>query len=182
LPRDVLERAVAGDRAAVRTVVEASCGYVRGLLFKVVGPSSDLDDLQQTALLHLVQALPRTTLDGNFTTFLGSIVMNVVRDHFRRKRVRAVVTLSGGSDDFVAPQSAASEDARIDAAGRLAQCRRALARLSEAQRTAFVLRTVYGHSVDEIADMTGSLRSTTRLRLYYGRKLFSRALAEEIWP
>ena len=54
----------------------------------------------------------------------------------------------------------------------------ALDKLSPVQRSVIVLR-VLGHSVDEIAKMTNSARSTTRLRLYYGRKAFARALGKE---
>jgi DNA-directed RNA polymerase specialized sigma24 family protein len=43
------------------------------------------------------------------------------------------------------------------------------------QRTAFVLQTVHGHSVEEIAQMMESANSTTRLRLYYARKAFRKA-------
>ena len=44
---------------------------------------------------------------------------------------------------------------------------------------AFVLRVLDGHSIDEVATMMGAAKSTTRMRLYWGRKVFARALAAE---
>jgi len=57
---------------------------------------------------------------------------------------------------------------------------RVLQSLSYEQRLVFVLRAVYGHSIEEIATMTGAARSTTRLRLYYGRKKFFRAMEAQL--
>jgi RNA polymerase sigma factor (sigma-70 family) len=49
-----------------------------------------------------------------------------------------------------------------------------LARLSEDRRTVLVLRHVLGHSVDEIAELTGVSRNTVKDRLLTARQEFRR--------
>lgn len=66
---------------------------------------------------------------------------------------------------------------RLESRERLKRTEAALDGLSPAQRVVFVLATVYGHSINEIAQLTRSARSTTRMRLYYGRKAFFKAMA-----
>jgi DNA-directed RNA polymerase specialized sigma24 family protein len=58
---------------------------------------------------------------------------------------------------------------------RVAQA--ALDRLSPDHRMVLVLRLAFGFSIKEIAAMTEAAQSTTRLRLYYARRAFTRAIA-----
>jgi DNA-directed RNA polymerase specialized sigma24 family protein len=52
--------------------------------------------------------------------------------------------------------------------------------MSPNQRTAFWLRTVDGRSIEEIAEIMGSAKSTARMRVYYGRKAFKKGLRRQL--
>jgi RNA polymerase sigma-70 factor, ECF subfamily len=181
LPAQTVAAGVGGEASAVRAVLEASYDAVRQLLVRLVGPSQDLDDLQQTVLLRLVSSLPRYRPRAAFSAWVAGVCMNVVREYFRRNKTRAVTMLVPDPDAVVRhDRTAASAEQSLDERELVRQCLDALAHLSPEQRTAFVLRTAYGHSIAEIAAMTDSMRSTTRLRLYYGRKAFCRAIAADV--
>ena len=175
----VLARAIAGDREAQGELLRAYYQYIRRLLYRLVGPTPELEDLQQTVLMRVVTALPRLREEDSLRTFIGGICVHVARDHIRRRQVRAVVG-SLESDAEGMPLRVPHEDPteQLEAREGLARCRRALETLSPNHRVALTLR-ILGYSVDEIAAMMGSARSTTRLRLYYARKAFSRAYGGE---
>ena len=176
LDPDTIARARRGDKQALTTVLEHHYEQIHRMLVHLVGRSPDLDDLRQHVLLAIVQGLPKFRADSELSTWIGGICVNVAKTHFRTKRTRAERTIDDGQpaiDDARGPDAAAQLESRAE----LAAVDRALATLSPDQRTAFVLATVYGHSIEEVATMMNAARSTTRLRLYYGRKKFHAALA-----
>ncbi|MDP3156719.1 MAG: RNA polymerase sigma factor [Archangium sp.] len=171
----LLARVIDGDRSAQSALLEEHHDFIRRMLFRLVGPSSDLDDLQQTVMMRLLQSLHRYRATSAFRTWVGSLCVHVARDALRRQRTRG---------EAVQPEDVGLRDgddphATIAARQQLACCRRALNSLSTEQRMAFVLRVLDGHSVDEVAALMNSARSTTRMRLYWGKKAFARALAAE---
>ena len=176
---DVVERAAGGDRSAQEAVLEGSYDFVRRMLFRLVGAMDELEDLQQTVMTRIITGLPRFRRESSWSTWVGGICVNVAKDYLRKRRARQG-ELDSEQSEKVLGSCASSLDLQqaIEAREQLLICHHALDQLSENHRVAFVLR-ILGHSVDEIAQMTGSARSTTRLRLYYARKKFSRALASE---
>jgi RNA polymerase sigma-70 factor (ECF subfamily) len=174
----VLAHAVAGDRVAQGDLLRANYGFVRRLLHRLVGPSPELDDLQQTVLMRIVTGLHRLREEDSLQTWIGGICVHVARDHIRRRQVRSVMGSLEAEEPGRARAAAGNPVAQLEAREGLARCRRALDDLSPNQRVALTLR-IMGHSVDEIAAMMGSARSTTRLRLYYGRKNFCKAFGAE---
>jgi len=144
------------------------------MLYRLVGSSGDVDDLQQVVMLKVLTSLPRYRGESALSTWVAGICVNVSKDHFRRRKVRSIVVPASDSVEFEAttpsPQNrAASREA-------LEQASRALQALSPSQRTAFMLRTVYGHSIEEVASIMGSAKSTTKMRIYYGKKAFTKAM------
>ena len=160
-------------------MLEGYYDFVRRMLYRLVGAMDELEDLQQTVMTRIITGLPRFRRESSMSTWVGGICVNVSKDYLRQRRVRAG-ELDGEQSEKVLGSRASSEDLQraIEAREQLLICNHALDQLSENHRVAFVLRTL-GHSVDEIAAMTRSAKSTTRLRLYYARKKFSRALAAE---
>jgi RNA polymerase sigma-70 factor, ECF subfamily len=158
--------------------LEACHDYVAAMMWRLASSDPDHDDLVQTVLLQILTSLPTFRGDAAFGTWVGGICVNVSRNHFRAKKSRGAVTPVGSTADvepLARPAPAATPEVREE----VRRCERALGKLSDAQRTAFILKVVEGHSVSEVAAMMGSAVSTTRLRIYYARKLFARALARE---
>ncbi|MBI5479393.1 MAG: sigma-70 family RNA polymerase sigma factor [Deltaproteobacteria bacterium] len=174
----MLAHAVAGDRVAQGEILRANHQYIRRLLHRLVGPTSELDDLQQTVLMRVVTGLPRLREEESLKTWIGGICVHVARDHIRRRQVRSVVGSLEADEPGRARTTAGNPVEQLEAREGLVRCRRALEELSASHRVALTLR-IMGHSVDEIATMMGSARSTARLRLYYARKAFCRAFGAD---
>lgn len=173
---DLIARARNNDRDALSSILDHYYERIHRMLVHLVGRSPDLDDLRQQVLLGIVRGIAGFRGDSELGTWIGGICVNVVRAHIRAKRTSRERTVDDGQpaiDETVGPDVTA----RIESRAELVVVESALATLSVDQRAAFVLATVYGHSVDEIATIMKAARSTTRLRLYYGRKKFRAALA-----
>jgi RNA polymerase sigma-70 factor (ECF subfamily) len=174
---DILTRARQGDRDALASILDQYYERIHRMLVHLVGRSTELDDLRQQVLLAVVRGIAGFRGDSELGTWIGGICVNVAREHIRGKRTsreRAVDDGQPALDMTAGPD----EVARIENRAELVVVERALEALSVDQRAAFVLATVYGHSVEEIATIMNAARSTTRLRLYYGRKKFRAALAK----
>jgi len=175
---DLLARARSGDRDALSSILDQYYERIHRMLVHLAGRTPELDDLRQQVLLAVVRGIAGFRGDSELGTWIGGICVNVVRAHIRGKRTSRERTVDDGQpaiDVTAGPDPAA----RIESRAELIAVERALAKLSTDQRAAFVLATVYGHSIEEIATIMKAARSTTRLRLYYGRKKFRAALAKE---
>ena len=178
LDPDLVARARGGDRDALSTILDHYYERIHRMLVHLVGRSPELDDLRQQVLLVVVRGIAKFRGDSELGTWIGGICVNVCREHIRGKRTASDRNVEDGQ---AAIDAAEGPDvaARIETRAELVAVERALATLSLDQRAAFVFATVYGHSVDEIASIMKAARSTTRLRLYYGRKKFRAALGKE---
>ncbi len=175
----VLRRAAQGDRAAQQEALAGIYDFVRRTLYRLLlGRAEELDDLQQAAMLRVLTSIGRYRFEAAFKTWVTAICINVFRDHLRRKRREPQLDRGIAGDQLSAP--AAEPQRRFEAREALGRCAHVLEAMPINQRTAFVLQTVHGHSVEEIAQMMDSAHSTTRLRLYYARKAFRKALAAPV--
>ena len=165
-----------GERSALASLLETHYDFIRRAIYCHVGPCADLDDLQQTVLLRVVSSIKNFRGDSSPAIWIHGICVHVVRDYLRRKVTRRIMQTDPEMDARRSPECGTHDNAERSEDARMA--RRALARLSVNHRTVLVLRLVYGYSVDEIAVMTTSAKSTTRLRLYYARRAFVKALDE----
>jgi RNA polymerase sigma-70 factor (ECF subfamily) len=179
VPDAVLRRAAEGDRAAQQAVLAGVYDFVRRTLYRLLlGRAQDLDDLQQAALLKVLTSLPGFRREAAFKTWVTGICINVVRDHLRRKKREPYFDPFAGAAELRAARDGRGEE-RVEARRALGECVRALEGLPVNQRTVFVLKAVYGHSIEEIAELMDSAHSTTRLRLYYARRAMRKALGTE---
>jgi RNA polymerase sigma-70 factor, ECF subfamily len=173
---DVVAGARAGNRGHMDALLRAYNPFAAKMLYSLAGPVSDLEDLHQMVLIKIATGLSSFKGDSAITTWIASICVRVVHDHFRKRRAREKEL--DNSEEVLAELPAGltgSMEATIEAREELALMRKAIATLSRVQRTAFVLKTL-GHSIEEIAAITKSAQSTTRLRLYYGRKKLAKVL------
>jgi RNA polymerase sigma factor (sigma-70 family) len=172
---DVVVGAKRGNRNDQETLLRAYAGFVRGMLVKLMGRSSDLEDAHQEVMLKILRGLGSYRAESALSTWVAGICVHTASNYFRSRQRLAREAPDDRALDAVEDR-ASSLDTQLEARRRVAKLERALSTLSAVQRVAFVLRHVMGHSVEEVATMTGSARSTTRLRLYYARKAFAKAV------
>ena len=170
----VLRSAAAGDATAVRKLYREHLDRVVRCVARILGPHDpDVEDVVQQVFLAALDGAERFDGRSKVSTWLVGIAtrraLDQARGRWRRGRWARVTDLVGLGRPSSAP------DSRHDA---LSVAERALARLTPAQRTVFVLHEVEGYSFQEISEMTDTGISTLHARLKAARKRLDEVVAE----
>ena len=161
----MLAQARAGNSRALRQFYDGHQAQVRGHLYRLLGPDSEIDDLVQTIFARAFAAL--ATFKGNSTlsTWLYRITTNtthnLLRQRFRRGRVKSAFQwwVSGRVGHLQSSQS----DVRDEAV-------RLLQHLAPDLREVFVFYHYEGLTLQEIAQILDKPLSTIGDRLTRARK------------
>lgn len=166
LVRDALDGVPGAQDQLLRVVLP----HVRAVATAIVGRGSEVDDAVQVATLAVLDDLSGYRGDARLVRWARTVAARVcLRLRAKRRRWLRNVDLA----KTVAKVDASPEyDLPQDVAGYLD-------RLPEAQREALVLRHVLGHTVAEVAELTGAPRDTTKSRLLAGRRALRQMLAED---
>jgi RNA polymerase sigma-70 factor (ECF subfamily) len=174
----LISRAATGDRAAFRTIYERHRENVARLVYRMLGPRSDIDDVIQEVFFQVYRSLKDFRGQSKFSTWLHRVTVNVVLMHRRSARSRPVFADEPPSDALLhasdlAPDEDAERRERVRAFGRL------LDRLADKKRIVFVLHELEGIAPSEIAKIVGAPVLTVRTRLFYARREIESLLPEE---
>lgn len=153
---------------------------VRRWVSALGAPPGDVDDVTQEVFI-----IVRRKLSGfdsrNVAGWLFRIAERTVRD-FRQKAWFRRATPYHRAEQ--APSGPANRDqaALYEAREALRRVERALARMSEKRREAFVRFAFHGYSGEEIAALDGVPIATVWSRIHQARRELSRATGDGKWP
>jgi len=148
-PSPAFEKLVARHRARVERRAAA-----------VLGARQDAEDAAQDVFLNVFRALPRYEQRQPFAHWLERIVTNTCRMHLRSRRRHDRRMRAVALEQLCNPPAPArpAADARRDVA-------RVCARLSDVNRTAFVLRAGAELPYGDIAEKLGISESAAKMRV-----------------
>jgi RNA polymerase sigma factor (sigma-70 family) len=158
--------ALGGDAFALRHFLTRVAPIVRRVCRGVMGRENpDLEDAIQDSLIDLARALPQFRFEGSVAHYVAKISMRRAIGSRRRAHARSQqeVTLDAGQPPPPTFDGGAAMRADL--------VRNLLDELNEEQAKALLLRIMVGHSIEEIASITGVSVNTvkTRLRLAKNR-------------
>lgn len=166
-----VERTLAGDRDAYRILVERHSHQVFRLAYRMTGNRHDAEEVVQEAFLRGYQKLGKFEARSNFGTWVYRIATNYAIDRMRQRqkedsrRQQPKVEERDGmeSDPLNRVQDEAPTPERLTQSIELRkQMEQALAALSDAERTAFVMRHWEGCGIEEIAAALKSSSNATK--------------------
>jgi RNA polymerase sigma-70 factor (ECF subfamily) len=169
-----IERARGGSGEAFRELVERHSHAVFRLAYRMTGNEQDAEDTVQETFLRAYRQLGRFDSRSKFGTWLYAIASNCALDLIRaRKRrresdaepVEPVIPAADPSPERLALSREVRQ--RLSAA---------MNDLSDAERTAFVMRHFEGVSIDEIARVLGRPNGATRHSVFRAVEKLRRAL------
>jgi RNA polymerase sigma-70 factor (ECF subfamily) len=149
-----------GDRAAFRDLVERHQRGVIQTIYRAIGDSWEAEDLAQRVFVQVWRSAARYEPTAKFTTWLFTVVHNVILNERRRRARRGAESLDALAQPDEDTETlgtqfadAASPDPARAAAERELQARisAAIRQLPDNQRTAVVLCRFEGFSYEEIA-------------------------------
>lgn len=154
---------------------------VNRLVFRLLGPDADHDDIVQDVFVRMVSRVRSLRNPDRESVWVARVTVSVVRNQLRRRRVRRIVELWER-----VPEPAVDLEPTLLTRDLARRGYRLLDRLDPQERITLLLRRVEERSIDEVAEVCGCSRATVKRRLARAeRKLASlfgdrRALIEQI--
>jgi RNA polymerase sigma-70 factor (ECF subfamily) len=180
-----VERTLAGDRDAFRVLVERHSRSVFRLAYRMTANRHDAEEVVQEAFLRAYQKLEQFESRANFGTWVYRIAANYSIDRMRqrqkeesRRQTPNAEDLDGMEDHPLnrVPDAAPSPERLTQSVELKIQMEQALAALSNAERTAFVMRHWEGCGIDEIAEVLKSNSSAAKNTVFRAVQKLRRAL------
>lgn len=169
--------AARGEPRARSALVERLLDRVRRTTSYLTLTADEADDLAQIALMEVLGSAGTFRGECKLETWADGITIRVAAQHLRKRTRREGLLARFG----LAPEAPPAVEETVDLGqirGRIAYH---LSKLTPERRTAFVLRHALGHSVAEVAELTGVPVNTVRDRLRVARgQLRKRALADPV--
>jgi RNA polymerase sigma-70 factor (ECF subfamily) len=174
--RALVERCQQGDLAAFEELYRAHAGKLFSVACRMLGNPTDAEDLLQEIFLSAHRKLDGFRGESALGTWLYRLATNHCLDYLRSRAARTN-QLTDVLDD---------EPALYEAAGRgLAEqtvmkmdLERAMARLPEGCRAAFVLHDIQGLEHREVAEVLGIAEGTSKSQVHKARLRLRAMLSE----
>ena len=170
-----------GDIQAFEKLVEMHQNMVIGTAFRMLGSQEDAHDIAQQVFLRVWKSAPRYEPTAKFTTWLFTILRNLVFNETRRRSRRREIPLEQ-EDDGHTPQQYADHTApaadQITQQEELEQALdKAIAALPEKQRLAVVLRRHEELPYEQICDILKMSLPAVKSLLFRARAELRKHLA-----
>ena len=150
-----------GDERAFRSLYRRHGSRIAPMVLRLTGGDTHLaEDLLQETWLNACRAMPGFRRESSFSTWLTSIALNTVRDHYRRHRHDCLEVLEDTAIPAATPRDGADG---ID-------LERALAQLPAGYRMVVVLHDIEGYRHREIAAALGLSAGTSKSQLTRARE------------
>ena len=165
--RALVERCRAGDLGAFEELYRQHAGKLFSLATRILGNQSDAEDLLQEIFLSAHRKLDGFRGDSALSTWLYRLATNHCLDHLRSRAARTSQVTEALDDEpgwyepgrrGLAEQSVSKIDLE-----------RAMARLPEGCRAAFVLHDVEGLEHREVAEALGIAEGTSKSQVHKAR-------------
>jgi RNA polymerase sigma-70 factor (ECF subfamily) len=164
----LVQRSVAGDRAAFAELVGRHYDLIYRVAFKWCGNQADAEDIAQTVCMKLGKAIRSFDARSAFSSWLYRVTLNAVRDHHRADKSRR------NRDDAAAELAETAVDPEPD--DTMDELWAAVAELPEKQRDAVLLIYSEGRSHAEAASILDCAESTVSWHVHEAKKRLKGAL------
>jgi RNA polymerase sigma-70 factor (ECF subfamily) len=176
----LVRRAQAQDEMAFREIVERYQSKVFSIIYGILRNHNDAEDIAQQVFAKIYLSIRNFDFRSSLLTWIYKITVNECYDYLRKKRVRKLVYESDFSEEDAQrmENSEPASDHRPmidDALEKRDLAMKLLAKLSEEDRNLILLKEVEGHSVEELAGMTGLNENTIKVKLFRTRQKLLKA-------
>jgi RNA polymerase sigma-70 factor, ECF subfamily len=151
------------DEEAFRAFYDRTARMLLGYLSRVTGDRQLADDLLQETYYRFLRARGKFESEAHRRNSLFRIASNLVRDNYRRARVKPIEVVA-------ANESAIADGSNAATTERSADLRRAMAKLRPRDRELLWLAYAQGSSHREIADSLGLKAGSIKLMLFRARR------------
>jgi len=176
----LVRRVQAKDEMAFREIVERYQTKVFSIIYGILRNHNDAEDIAQQVFAKIYFSIGNFDFRSSLLTWIYKITVNECYDYLRKKRVRKLVYESDFSeeDTLQMENSNSAVDANVPVDMTLERqdlLVKLLSKVSEEDRMLMLLKEVEGHSVEELAQMTGMNENTIKVKLFRTRQKLLKA-------
>src|SRR5258707_5837519 len=175
----LVSRAQSGDESAFREIVERYQSKVFSIIHGIVRQRNDVEDIAQQVFAKVYFSIGNFDFRSSLITWIYKITVNECFDYLRKKKVRKLVYESDLSEDEARRVENTEPSVRqVPADVNLARrdyIFKLLTKVSDEERNLLMLKEVEGHSVEELAEMTGMNENTIKVKLFRARQKLVKA-------
>jgi len=176
----LVRRVQAKDEIAFKEIVERYQTKVFSIIYGILRNHNDAEDIAQQVFAKIYFSIGNFDFRSTLLTWIYKITVNECYDYLRKKRVRKLVYESDFSEEdsmqMENSQTAMDRTAPVDTTlERRDFLFKLLSKVSEEDRTLILLKEVEGHSVEELAEMTGMNENTIKVKLFRTRQKLVKA-------
>ena len=164
---ELVRRCKQGDARAFEELYRAHSARLYSLLLRMVGAAEDAEDLLQDVFLQAHRKLDSFRGESSLGTWLYRLAVNQCLDYLRGRQSKMTRITESFEDEAV--QEPTSPAPAIPAAISRVDLERAIARLPEGCRLAFVLHDVEGFAHHEVAGLLGISEGTSKSQVHKAR-------------
>jgi RNA polymerase sigma-70 factor (ECF subfamily) len=169
-----------GDEMAFRDLVERFQSKVFSIIYGILRNHNDAEDIAQQVFAKVYFSIRQFDFRSSLLTWIYKITVNECYDYLRKKKVRKLVYESDFSEDdaHMMENSGVAVDPNMPIDESLAHrdlAVKLLGKISEEDRNLLLLKEVDGHSVEELAGMTGMNENTIKVKLFRARQKLVKA-------
>lgn len=161
-----------GDQRAAAELVVRHAMAVGRFLYASGAEGSEVEDLSQEAFFRAFRNLHTWRGEASFRSWLVSIAGNLLKDEYRRRKGRKVVSLDG--QDL--PDNR-DPDADLQLNESEHRMRLGIAALPRLQREVFLMRVQQGFGYEEIALALGTTPGAARVHYHHAVKRLKEIVA-----
>jgi RNA polymerase sigma-70 factor (ECF subfamily) len=170
-------RARTGNSDAFRVLIERNARSVFRLAYRLTGNEQDAEDVVQETFLRAYLQLEKYDGRASFHTWIYRIAANYALDLLRARRRHGGSGPEGPAQDVERVASREFGADRMVYSGQVQKrIEAAMGKLTEQERTAFVLRHFEGLSIEEIGEALGAGQSATKNSIFRAVQKLRRAL------
>ena len=164
---ELARRCRQGDQRAFEELYRAHAGRLYSLVMRMTGSAEDAEDLLQEVFLTAHRKLGDFRGDSALGTWLYRMAVNHCLDFLRSRQARIAKATASLDDDGAEEPAAAAP--LVPAAVSRIDLERAIARLPDGCRAAFVLHDVEGLEHREVARLLGVSEGTSKSQVHKAR-------------
>jgi RNA polymerase sigma-70 factor, ECF subfamily len=183
--RELVTKAMAGDKGALSTLLQRYRPVVMRHLQRYPVDDADRKDLLQEAMLQVVRKLHTFRGDAQFSTWLYRVTANAALMRMRSERRRRSTSLDDANPEQdglplvpAGGEWAERADKRMEHHQLNVRLERALAELPQGYREVVMEHYIEGRPLQGVADNLGTTESAVRSRLHRARASLRRMLAD----
>jgi RNA polymerase sigma-70 factor, ECF subfamily len=151
------------DIVAFEALYRRHSAFAMNLAVRIQGHATDAEDIVHDAFVRAHTRLNELREGGAFRSWLGSIVVRLVRTRLRKHRLLQVLGLH--TAERVDLDVVASEEAGPDVRAQLAQLYALLRAMPPSDRIAWTLRYVECHRLEGVAELMRCSLATVKRRI-----------------